>query len=197
MERAILARHGESVFSVRGIMNGDPSVAGPLTEQGRSEARALGDELLGQHLDLCVTSTLERAIETADLAVADRALPRLVLPELGDPRYGGYEGRTLDDYRAWAHSAHSATNAPGDGESRQAIIRRYAAAYRTVLERPERDILVVCHSLPVAYALNAREGEPPGTRVPLVPYATPYPFTAAEIGTVVDVLEAWLAAPSW
>jgi broad specificity phosphatase PhoE len=197
MNRAILARHGESVFSVYGLMNGDPSVAGPLTEQGRAEARALGDALRGEHLDLCITSTLERAIETADLAVGDRDLPRLAVPQLSDPLYGDYEGRTLDDYRAWAHSAHSEVDAPGGGESRQAIIRRYAAAYRTVLERPEHDVLVVCHSLPIAYALNARDGDSPATRVPLVPYATPFPFTGAEIEKVVDVLEAWLAEPSW
>jgi broad specificity phosphatase PhoE len=197
MERAILARHGESVFSVRGLMNGDPSVAGPLTEQGRAEARALGDALRGGHLDLCITSTLERAVETADLAVGDRDVPRLELPELSDPRYGEYEGRTLDDYRAWAHSARSEAEAPGGGESRQAIIRRYATAYRTVLERPEHDVLVVCHSLPIAYAINARAGDSPSTRVPLVPYATPFPFAAAEIEKVVEVLEAWLAAPSW
>jgi hypothetical protein len=34
-------------------------------------------------------------------------------------------------------------------------------------------------------------------RVPLVPYATPYPFTAAELREVVEVLDRWLAAPSW
>jgi len=31
VERAVLARHGESVFSVRAIMNGDVSVRGGLT----------------------------------------------------------------------------------------------------------------------------------------------------------------------
>ena len=77
------------------------------------------------------------------------------------------------------------------------IVARYAQAYRNVLERPERSILVVCHSLPVSYALLGREGNEPSMRVPLVPYATPYPFTADELLDVVEVLERWLAAPSW
>jgi broad specificity phosphatase PhoE len=197
LERAILVRHGESVFSVRAIMNGDVSVRGGLTAEGSEQARALGEALRGEQLDLCVTSELERAIETANEAVAARDLPRLVVPELNDPRYGPFEGKTLDEYRAWAGSAHSSAQPGEGGESRREIIARYAAGYRTVLERPEPAILVVCHSLPVSYALLGRDGSEPSMRVPLVPYATPYPFTAAELRDVVGVLERWLAEPSW
>jgi broad specificity phosphatase PhoE len=34
MESVILARHGESVFSARQLVNGDTATAGPLTERG-------------------------------------------------------------------------------------------------------------------------------------------------------------------
>jgi hypothetical protein len=77
------------------------------------------------------------------------------------------------------------------------MVVRYAQAYRNMLERPERSILVVCHSLPVSYALLGRDGNEPSMRVPLVPYATPYPFTAVELLAVVEVLDRWLATPSW
>ena len=33
--------------------------------------------------------------------------------------------------------------------------------------------------------------------MPLVTYATPYELTAAEVERAADVLEAWVAAPSW
>jgi probable phosphoglycerate mutase len=196
VERAILVRHGESVFSVRAIMNGDVSVRGGLTPEGEEQARALGEALHGEELDLCVTSELERAIETADGALAGRDIPRVVVPELNDPRYGVFEGKTLDEYRTWAGAAPS-TAEPEGGESRRQIVARYAQAYRNVLERPERSILVVCHSLPVSYALLGRDGNEPSMRVPLVPYATPYPFTAGELLAVVEVLERWLGTPSW
>lgn len=39
MERLVLARHAESVFNVRGVLNGDPSIPGGLTENGREQAR--------------------------------------------------------------------------------------------------------------------------------------------------------------
>ena len=83
-------------------------------------------------------------------------MPRLVVPELNDPLYGPYEGGGIDDYRAWATGAPSSA-APGDGgESRHAIVERYARGLRIVLARPEQTILVVAHSLPIAYLLGAQ-----------------------------------------
>lgn len=197
MKRAILARHGESEYSARGALNGDVTVACGLTPAGLEQARRLGEALRDQSLGLCVTSALERAQATADEALIGRDVPRLVLPELNDPLYGPYEGRPLQDFRAWASSA-SSSEAPGPGgESRWAIIERYARAFRTLLARPEETILVVAHSLPVSYALGAREGLEPGARVPIAKYATPYPFGAAELERATDLLERWLAAPSW
>jgi broad specificity phosphatase PhoE len=47
MERVILARHAQSVFNVRGVLNGDPSIPGGLTDEGRAQARRLGERLRG------------------------------------------------------------------------------------------------------------------------------------------------------
>ena len=197
MQRAILARHGESAYSVRGLLNGDPSVPVGLTPAGVEQARGLGEQLRDAEIDVVVTSALPRAIETADVAVDGRDVPRVVVAELNDPRYGSFEGRELEEYRAWAASSASSAAPEGGGESRRAIVARYARAYRTVLTRPEQTLLVVCHSLPISYALLARTGDEPAARVPLVAYATPLPFTVAELETVVDGLDRWLAAPTW
>lgn len=56
---------------------------------------------------------------------------------------------------------------------------------------------MVAHSLPIAYALAAREGQAPGARVPLVGNAVPYPFSACELEAVASLLEQWVAAPGW
>jgi broad specificity phosphatase PhoE len=197
MERAILVRHGETTFSARGLATGRVDVRCPLSERGVEQARALADELADEKIDLCVTTELERTRETADLALAGRAVPRIVLPELNDPLYGRYEGGPLDEYRAWAVANDSAAEPPGGGEPRQAIVARYAAGFRKVLERPERVILVVAHSLPIAYVLLALRGEDPAPRVPLVEYAKPNALTAEELERAVTRFEAWYAAPTW
>jgi len=195
--RAILARHGESEYSAYGRLNGDITVPVALTQQGIREASALGEALEREQVDLCVTSEFQRARETADIALEGRDVPRLVDPRLNDPLIGRYEGADIEEYRAWASSSASSTAPEPDGESRLAIVERYAQAFRDLLARPEETILVVCHSLPVSYALGAREGTPPGARVPLAEHAKPYPFTAAELDAATALLEWWAASPTW
>ena len=197
MELAILSRHGESEYSARGLMNGDTSVRVPLSERGIREAEAMGGALAQEQIDLCVTSEFQRARETADIALGGRDVPRIVMPELNDPLYGRFEGADIDAFREWATSAPSTERAEPGGESRLEIVDRYAAGYRKVLDRPERTILVVCHSLPVSYALGAREGKSPSARVPLADHATPYPFTYEELDRVVRLLQEWVASPTF
>ena len=168
-----------------------------LTERGREEARRLGAQLRGQPLDLCVTSEFQRARETADIALEGRDLPRVVDGRLNDPLLGRYEGVYIEDYRGWAAGVPSSAAPEGGGESRLAIIERYTRAFRDLLARPEGSILVVCHSLPVSYALGARDGTPPGVRVPLAEHAVPYPFTAEELDAATSLLEQWAASPTW
>jgi alpha-ribazole phosphatase len=197
MDSVILARHGESIFSERLLMNGEVAVSGPLTQKGEEEARRLGHEIADDAIDLCMTTEFERTRQTADLALAGRDVPRLVLAELNDPRYGQFEGGSLEDYRSWAASNTSGDPAPGGGESRRHIVERYVRGFRLVLARAEEHILVVAHSLPIAYALAARDGTPPGRRVPLVEHAHPYTLTAEELERAVTLLEDWCVAPTW
>jgi broad specificity phosphatase PhoE len=197
METVILARHGESVFSARGLVNGDIAVAGPLTPQGEDEARALGVAIADDAIDVCVTSEFERTRQTADIALEGRVVPRLVVPELNDPRYGRFEGGALETYRSWASGASSRDDVPGGGESRWSIVERYARGFRRVLARSERTVLVVIHSLPIAYVLAAQNGDAPAPRVPLVRHAHPYRFSQAELERAVSLLEGWCASPTW
>jgi probable phosphoglycerate mutase len=198
MEKLILARHGESEYSSQGLLNGDPSIAVGLTRRGEEEAWRLGRELADERLGLAVHTGFPRTRETLELALAGRDVPVVEERRLADPRAGSFEGLTLDEYRAWAWNQGSGIEAPGGGESRLAIARRYAAAYRVLLDRSERTILAVIHALPIAYLLLARDGEPPRPRVDLrVEHAKPYPVTRGELERSLAVLEGWCAAPTW
>lgn len=197
MNAVILARHGESELSVVGRTNGDPRTGCALTEAGREQACRLGELLADDELGLCVVSEFQRAQETADLALEGRDVPRLVMPELNDIRFGDFEGHALTEYRAWAHSHGPEDPAPGGGDSRAETVRRYVRAYRTILARPEVTILVVAHGLPVRYVLDALEARDPEAVVGQVPYAEPFRLTATEFAGAVDLLEAWVARPVW
>jgi 2,3-bisphosphoglycerate-dependent phosphoglycerate mutase len=197
VRRAILARHGESERSVLDLTNGDPTVPVALTPRGRDEARALGRALANEAIDLCVTSEFQRARETAELALEGRGVPRLVLPELNDIRFGAFEGRPLADYRAWAHSHGPEDPAPGGGESRAETVARYVRGYRELLARPEETILVVAHGLPVRYVLDAADGRNPAAAVAHVAYAEAFAFDAQALGEAVSRLALWVENPVW
>ena len=196
MRRLLAARHGESELSAKALVNGDPGVACPLTEVGRAQARALGTALADERIDLCVVTEFERVRETAEIALAGRDIPFLVLPELNDPRYGEFEGGSIVAYREWAW-ARGPLDAPAGGEHRGEIAERYASGLRILADRPEDTILLVAHSLPLAYLRDAAAGTAPRSRMDMVEYAQVVLLDLGELEQAVAVLEAWAAAPAF
>ena len=196
MRRLLAARHGESELSAKALVNGDPGVACPLTELGRAQARALGTALADERIDLCVVTEFERVRETAEIALAGRDIPFLVLPELNDPRYGEFEGGSIVAYREWVW-ARGPLDAPAGGEHRGELAGRYARGLRILADRPEDTILLVAHSLPLAYLRDAAAGTPPRSRMDMIEHAQMVRVDLGELEQAVAVLEAWAAAPAF
>jgi len=154
MRLFVLARHAESTLNHQDRINGDPLVPADLTEVGQTQARLLGQELSALPIDLCVHTRFGRTRLTAELALEGRNVPALEEPLLDDVDVGELEGWTLADYRAWKR-AHSRSDRFPGGESLDDAARRYAHAFRRLLERPEQVMFVVAHEIPIRYALNA------------------------------------------
>lgn len=192
MERAILIRHAESAYSRKNLLNGDPYVWNPLTRRGRAQARRLGEELRNEPIDLCVTTRFMRTRETADLALGDRPIPRLVVEELDDVKVGDFEGKAVEEYRQWQRQHGPADASPG-GESRVEAIERYVAGYRALLRREEPHLLVVAHGLPITAVLLAMRGEdiPDTLKGVQAEYATPHPVTRQQLDSAVRAMKEW------
>jgi broad specificity phosphatase PhoE len=195
MERALFVRHGESVFSAKALVNGDPTVACGLTELGRQQARQLGERLIGEPIGLCVVTDFPRTHETADLVLGERQIPRRVVPELNDPFYGEFESGPLAEYRKWAATHGPEDVPPGGGESRLAIASRYVRGFRTLLARAESTLLVVCHSLPIAFALAGADGRGPRAKMPLITYAEPHVLYSDQLEEAARRLDDWTRNP--
>ena len=189
MKLLVISRHGESTLNIERRVNGDPAVPVTLTDKGRDEAKLLGEQLAHVPLDLCIHTQFSRTRETAEIALRGREVPWLEEPLLGDIKIGELEGKTLDDYRQWKHE-HTRHDAFPGGESLDDAARRYAEAYRRVLERPEERILVVTHEIPLRYAINAAAGSDDldGPAHQLA-NATPYLFDGAALERAVTVIE--------
>jgi len=91
-----LARHGETAWSLSGQHTGVTDL--PLTEKGEQDARRLGERLRGLTFARIITSPLQRAVRTCELA-GFRPLAEID-PDLVEWNYGKYEGRTSAEIHA-------------------------------------------------------------------------------------------------
>ena len=186
----VLARHAGSELNVVRRINGDPSVPVHITEDGREQARRLGLQVGNMPLDQCVRTRFGRTLETAEVALAGRAVPIEVEPLLDDIDIGDLEGQTIEQYRVWK-AAHARSDPFPGGESLDDAARRYAEAFRKLAARDLDGVLVVCHEISIRYALNAAAGSDDlDGPVHDVPNATPFLFDEHSLGQAAERIEA-------
>jgi probable phosphoglycerate mutase len=90
-----LARHGETEWSLSGQHTGRTDI--PLTQNGERNARNLGERLQGMHFAKVLTSPLQRAKRTCELAGFGKQAE--IDRELVEWDYGDYEGKRTADIR--------------------------------------------------------------------------------------------------
>jgi broad specificity phosphatase PhoE len=90
-----LARHGETAWTISHQHTGRTDI--PLTLRGERNARALGERLHGMVFTKVLTSSLDRARRTAELAGFGGVVE--ADPELMEWDYGHYDGKTTAEIR--------------------------------------------------------------------------------------------------
>jgi probable phosphomutase (TIGR03848 family) len=152
----LLVRHGRTAANAAGILAGVRTDAG-LDEVGLTQARALAARLAAVPLAAAISGPLRRCCETADILMAERAGPSIMVDDrLTECDYGDWTGRPLRELsreRLWRIvQAHpSAVTFPG-GESMRAVQARAVDAIREHDARiaeaagPEAAWLAVSHS---------------------------------------------------
>jgi broad specificity phosphatase PhoE len=121
-----------------------------------------------------VHSQFGRTCETAELALAGRAVSIRSDPRLGELDVGRLDGVGIGDLQRWEAGHGRDARFPG-GESPTDAARRYAEAMNAILELAGAAVLVICHAMAVRYALAALAGadDPDDPYVP-VPNAVPF-----------------------
>lgn len=152
LPRLWLLRHGETEWSRDGRYTGLTDL--PLTEHGEAQVLAARENLQGVDFDLVLTSPLQRAVRTAELAGFPDAE---VLPFAHEWDYGDNEGlnsATVREenpgYLIWNDGAPNGETLDQVSERADRVIARVQAGCGTPADRdpgaePVENVLLVAH----------------------------------------------------
>ena len=123
-----LARHGETAWTISGQHTGVTDIS--LNAQGEAQAVRLGERLQGLSFAEVLTSPLQRARRTCELAGFGSAAD--VEPDLVEWNYGAYEGRRSVDIHAERPDWDLFRNGGPGGESPEDVGARADRVVRRV-----------------------------------------------------------------
>jgi alpha-ribazole phosphatase len=142
LSRLILVRHGVTSWNQAGRYQGHQDI--PLGELGRLQAARVAGRLASERIDLCLTSDLGRARETAASVLAGRGLVPTETPALRELGFGTWEGlgsmqiapKYPAEWEAWIRDPVMA--APPAGETLQQLLDRLLVPLAEVVALPTR-----------------------------------------------------------
>ena len=162
MMKLYLVRHGQSEGNLKKLLFGRTDYS--LTPLGIEQAQNSAEKLKDAHFDVCWSSTLKRAIETAEICIAGRNIPMICDEGLCEQDMGDLENMAFDEamkkepekltmlMRDWSKYA------PPGGESFEEMYKRVVACCEKI-KADGRDALIVAHngslSMMTAYLLGA------------------------------------------
>jgi broad specificity phosphatase PhoE len=164
--RLILVRHGETAWNQeRRIQGGSSDVE--LSEVGKKQAERLGLALKEKRINAIYSSTLKRALDTAQAIASQHKLTVQVESDLREMEVGDLEGVPIAELGAnfsqflleW-RQGQGLEKLPG-GESIADLADRVWAAIQDIIQRHRREtVVVVSHYLAVAVTICKALGWP-------------------------------------
>ena len=149
--RIIAVRHGETAWNVDSRIQGQLDIG--LNDNGRWQARRVGEALAGEEITAVYSSDLGRAHQTAESIAA--VTGKEVVPQEGlrERSFGLFEGKTFDEiHQNWPDHAQNwrkripEWQPPQGGES---LLQLRERVTRTIAElaarHPGEQIVVVAH----------------------------------------------------
>jgi len=164
--RVFMVRHGATVLSAEDRFAGVTDVE--LSEEGREQARRLGERLSQAKISAVYASPLGRTVETARILAAPHHLEVQTWDGFREISHGHWEGMTRrevekkfpNEIAEWEKDPY--TFAPAGGESGLAVTARaLPALIDLVRKHPGENILVVSHKATIRLLLSSLLGFDP------------------------------------
>lgn len=147
--RIIFARHGQTEWNKESRFQGRTNTQ--LTEEGKRQAHLLASRLSSWPPEVIYTSPLDRALYTAQ-AIGDRCnVTPVILSELSEINFGGWEGQSISSLETEHHDifarwrADPFFNPPAGAETWEKIYSRLSRAVKIFLDGTFKHIVVVSH----------------------------------------------------
>jgi len=153
LDRLILVRHGETAWNREGKLQG--LTDHPLNETGRLQSLAVAERLRGRGADAVYTSSLRRAVQTADAIAAAVGRDALPLDLLRERDVGAWGGLTHGELRErfpgeWDRAVTGEDLPLGGGETKAEVLRRMAEAIAQIERHHEGGrVVVVSHGMAI------------------------------------------------
>ena len=145
-----LARHGETDWNVRHMMQGTTDTE--FNENGLVQAKRLGEAMKDSGVTRVYTSCLKRAARTGQIVAQCLGVPCEVREGLQETGLGEWEGRVWKDICAedpegterWMKDRRNAR--PPKGETYQEVLDRFTAAVVRIARGNTQDVMIVTHN---------------------------------------------------
>lgn len=158
--RVFLIRHGATTLSAEDRFAGATDVE--LSDEGRRQARCLGERLAREKLAAVYASPMRRTVETATLVGAPHDLRPVTDPGLREIDHGRWEGLTRKEVEARFHEEYASWNedpftfAPEGGESGVSVMARALPVVRAIVKRHPHDcVAIVSHKATIRLLLSS------------------------------------------
>lgn len=161
--RLYLIRHGATPLTMEDKFSGAEGVH--LSDEGRLQAAHLAERMQSYNLSAVYSSSLDRAVETAEILAKPHNLPIIRMDGLREISHGHWEGMTRrevesrfpEEYAAWEEDPF--TFAPEGGESGISVLSRALPAIREiVVKHKDTNVLVVSHKATLRLILSSLLG---------------------------------------
>jgi len=164
--RVFLVRHGATELSAEDRFAGALDVE--LSQEGREQARLLGQRLAGERIAAFYASPMKRTVATASLIAAPHGTVVTEVAEVREIAHGRWEGMRRqeveqqwpEEYARYDHDPYSFS--PIGGESGLEVTARALPALLGLVERhPDESLVVVSHKATIRLLLSSLLGFDP------------------------------------
>ena len=149
-----IMRHGKTDWNKRHKLQGRTDI--PLNDEGRMMAEKACIEYQDVHFDICFSSPLSRAVETAKIVLKNRHIPIITDDRLVEMSFGEYEGvensfETPDlPINVMFTNPEKYVESVGGAKTFEELYKRTGSFLKEVVEpllKEGKDVLIVGHGM--------------------------------------------------